>query len=85
MLVYLSYQKLTQPRHISYDIHHLLDETFMCIFSLELWQWYTLNSNGKNVLLYYWCEKVLLINKKSLFGMGIKNLYHLPEKLETTG
>ena len=52
MCFYLSYQKFAQPRHISCEIHHLLAETFMCIFSLELWQWSTLNSRGKNVLLY---------------------------------
>ena len=52
MHFYLSYQKFAWPRHISYDIHHLLAETFMCIFSLELWQWSTQNSSGKNVLLY---------------------------------
>lgn len=52
MSLYLSCQKFAQPMHVSADIYHLLAETFMCIFSLELLQRSTLNSIGKNVLLY---------------------------------
>lgn len=40
-----------------HDIHHLLAETFMCIFSLELLQRSTMNSMDKNVLLYSWWEE----------------------------
>ena len=57
MCFYLSYQKFAQPRHINCEIHHFLAETFMSIFSLELWQWSTLNSRGKNVLLYSRCAE----------------------------
>lgn len=67
MCFYLSYQKFAQPRYISCEIHHLLAETFTCIFSLELWQWSTLNSHGKNVLLYSRCAESTTYQQEGFF------------------
>lgn len=70
--------------HINADIYHLLAETFMCIFSLELLQWSTLNSPGKNVLLCSWYEESAYKSEGFVLN-GLHNPYHLPEARETTG
>lgn len=53
-----------------HDIHHLLAETFMCIFSLELLQKFTMNSMDKNVLLYSWWEEESATYKWEVFTLN---------------